>query len=52
LIKWLLKHSWRPTNPENDRRRYTTIPAETYAKLDLASSSERPMMIRSMMRKK
>ena len=52
LLKWLLKHGWRPTNPENDRRRYTTLPTETYAKLDFASSSERPMLIRSLMRKK
>ncbi len=51
LLKWLLKHGWRPTI-ENDRRRYQLLPENAYAKLDLAPTSERPMIIRSYMRQK
>lgn len=49
LLKWLLKHGWHVA-VKNDRRSYFRLPEETYAKLDLAPTSERPMLIRSLMR--
>lgn len=52
LWKWLWKHGWRLAAYENDRRQYLILPNDTYAKLDLASTSERPMMIRAFRRKK
>lgn len=52
LLKWLLKHGWRTVTVKNDRRQYHVLPMDTYEKLDLAASSDRPMMIRAMMRQK
>ena len=49
LMKWLLKHGWRPQF-KNDRRQYALMPEDTFAKLDMAPTSERPMLIRSLLR--
>ncbi|OQA31657.1 MAG: hypothetical protein BWY57_02286 [Betaproteobacteria bacterium ADurb.Bin341] len=52
LWKWLQKHGWRVENFQNDRRRYTLLPEASYSRLDLAPTSERPMIIRSFLRMK
>lgn len=51
LWKWLWKHGWRVARFRNDRRSYTVLPENMYEKLDLASTSDRPVIIRSLMRK-
>lgn len=49
LTKWLIKNGWHVAI-RNDRRRYFRLPEETFARLDLAPTSERPMLIRSLLR--
>ena len=51
LWKWLADHGWGVADFPNDRRQYVLLPADTYARLDLAASSEWPMMIRTLMRR-
>ena len=52
LWKWLVQHGWRVAAFENDRRRYVVLPANTYEKFDLTATTERPMLIRSLLRQK
>lgn len=51
LWKWLVQHGWRVAIYPNDRRHYYLVPDDTYAKLDLAASTERPAMIRALLRR-
>lgn len=50
LWKWLVENGWRPANYPNDRRQYRMLPENAYARLDMAASSERPMIIRALTR--
>jgi len=52
LWKWLVENGWRVATFENDRRAYRELPLNAFEKLDLAPTSERPMMIRTFLRQK
>lgn len=50
LWKWLVSQGWRVVDVNFDRRNYVMLPDDIYERLDLAPSTERPMMIRALMR--
>lgn len=49
LLKWLLKNGWHAPM-KNDRRLYHLVPEASFEKLYQAPTSERPMIIRGLMR--
>lgn len=51
LWKWLVQHGWRVAAYPNDRRKYYLVSEDTYAKLDFAATTERPAMIRALLRR-
>jgi len=51
LWKWLWKRGWRVESYRNDRRSYTLLPPNTYGKFEFASTSDRLVMMRSLVRK-